>query len=58
MNITKEDFESYVQVQMSGITNMFDVNTVSSLSGLNRDQIVNIMKNYTELDNKYKINTD
>ena len=32
--ITKEQFEAYVDVQESGITNMFDVKMVQSLSGL------------------------
>tara|TARA_R100000742_G_C4202532_1_gene31203 strand:- start:191 stop:361 length:171 start_codon:yes stop_codon:yes gene_type:complete len=52
-NITQEDFEAYVDVQESGVTNMFDVNTVSDYSGLRRDQIIEIMKNYTELSDKY-----
>jgi len=53
LEITEEDFESYVEVQRSGVTNMFDVRTVSSLSGLTREQILYIMKNYNELAEKY-----
>ena len=49
MNITQEQFESYVDVQESGITNMFDVRTVSAHSGLDRQEIMHIMKNYSEL---------
>ena len=49
MNITQEQFESYVDVQESGITNMFDVRTVSAHSGLDRQEIMYIMKNYSEL---------
>ena len=51
--ITKEQFEKYVDVQMSGVTNMFDVGTVSRLSGLHRDTIFEIMKSYGELSKKY-----
>ena len=53
MTITKQKFDDYVGVQMSGVTNMFDVRTVSSLTGLTRDEITNIMQNYRELQEKY-----
>jgi len=53
MNITQEEFDAYVDVQESGVTNMFDVSTVSDYSGLNREQIMTIMKNYSELKDKY-----
>ena len=49
MEITQEQFESYVDVQESGITNMFDVRTVSAHSGLDKQEIMYIMKNYSEL---------
>ena len=51
--ITKEQFEAYVDVQMSGITNMFDVKTVSPLSGLEKEEILTIMQSYGELKDKY-----
>ena len=51
--ITKEQFEAYVDVQMSGVTNMFDVKTVSDLSGLEREQIMKIMTDYGTLKEKY-----
>ena len=51
--ITKEQFEAYVDVQMSGVTNMFDVRTVGELSGLDKEQIMTIMTNYGELKDKY-----
>ena len=51
--ITKEQFEAYVDVQMSGVTNMFDVQMVSGLSGLNKEEIIEIMKNYGTLKEKY-----
>ena len=51
--ITQEQFEAYVDVQMSGVTNMFDVKTVSELSGLEKEDIMTIMKNYGQLKEKY-----
>ena len=52
--ITKEQFEAYVDVQESGVTNMFDVKTVGQLSGLEKEQILTIMQSYGELKDKYK----
>ena len=51
--ITQEQFEAYVDVQESGITNMFDVKMVQSLSGLEKEQILTIMQHYGELKDKY-----
>ena len=51
--ITREQFEAYVDVQMSGVTNMFDVKTVGQLSGLEKEQIMTIMTSYGELKDKY-----
>ena len=51
--ITKEQFEAYVDVQESGVTNMFDVKTVGELSGLEKEEIMTIMKSYGELKEKY-----
>ena len=51
--ITQEQFEAYVDVQESGVTNMFDVRTVSQLSGLEKEEIMTIMKSYGELKEKY-----
>ena len=53
VEITKKQFEAYIDVQESGVTNMFDVRTVQSLSGLNKEKIMEIMKNYGELKDKY-----
>ena len=53
MEVTKEEFESYTDVQHSGVTNMFDVRTVSSLSGLGRSKVIEIMNKYDILLNKY-----
>jgi len=51
--ITQEQFEAYVDVQESGVTNMFDVRAVSQLSGLEKEQIMTIMQHYGELKDKY-----
>ena len=53
MSITQEEFDAYVKVQMSGVTNMFNVSVVSDYSGLNRNQIITIMSNYKTLHEKY-----
>ena len=49
----KEKFEAYVKVQNSGVTNMFDVRTVCELSGLEREDTMDIMERYEELMEKY-----
>jgi hypothetical protein len=51
--ITQDEFDAYVEVQESGITNMFNVSVVSDYSGLSRDKIITIMKNYTDLNDRY-----
>ena len=51
--ISREQFEAYVNVQESGVTNMFDIRTVSDLSGLDKQEIMTIMKSYGELKEKY-----
>jgi len=52
--ITKDDFLDYEAVRESGKTNMFDITKVVGLSqNLDRDKIIEIMKNYNELKNKY-----
>ena len=51
--ITKDQFEAYVRVQNSGVTNMFDLKNVKALTGLSKEQIIAIMKQYNELTKKY-----
>ena len=53
ITISKEQFESYVRVQKSGVTNMFDVRNVTALTGLNKKQIMEIMSNYSEIEKFY-----
>ena len=47
--ITEKEFDKYVEVQESGVTNMFDVRKVEELTGLTKDKILYIMQNYTYL---------
>ena len=51
--ITNNEFRSYLKVQMSGITNMYDVNKVEMLSGLSKAKIMDIMKNYGSYDKTF-----
>jgi len=52
-NITKEDFKDFIEVRDSGRVNMFDINGVSSLSGLDKDTIKTILAYFDELLEKY-----
>ncbi len=52
-DVSEDEFRRYVRVQMSGRTNMFDVRNVQALSGLGKDVIMAIMKQYGELAKKY-----
>jgi hypothetical protein len=54
MKVTKQDFLAYQEVQFSGVTNMFDVEVVSRLSGLSREKIIDIMKNYSVYTKEWK----
>ncbi len=53
VEITKEQFERYVKVQMSGVTNMFDIEIVQQLSGLTRSEILDIYQHYSEYQDKF-----
>lgn len=52
-SITKEQFLSFERVRKSGLTNMFDVKTVMSLSHLDRKTILDIMEQYDQLSELY-----
>jgi len=53
--MNKLKFETYVEIQKSGVTNMFDLNTVVLLSGgiLDRDDCTDIMKNYWKYEKEF-----
>ena len=53
IKITKAQFNRYEGCRLSGATNMFDVRNVTMLTGLNKEQIMYIMENYSELKDKY-----
>ena len=47
------DFIKYEDCRESGLTNMFDIRNVMMITGLNKEKIVHIIKNYEELIKKY-----
>lgn len=51
--ITQEKFQSYEDVRLSGETNMFAVKVVMSLSGLTKEECLDIMKNYDKYKEMY-----
>lgn len=53
MDVSKEKFAKYEKVRCSGITNMFDVRRVCSLSGLDQEEVFHIMEHYEELAAAY-----
>lgn len=54
---TKEQFEDYVAIRDSGMTNMFDVRTVCALSvtGLTPEHCLYIMSNFLNLAKEYEV---
>lgn len=57
---TKEQFEDYVRIQMSGVTNMFAIRNVCELSytNLTTDICLYIMSHYEELMEEYGVRID
>lgn len=53
--VTADDFQAYEQVRQSGATNMWDTRNVEELSGLDRNKIKDIMKNYGKYKNQFGI---
>lgn len=52
--INEDDFINYVELQQEGCINMHDIKGVEELTGLNKEQILFIMKEYDNLTKKYK----
>ena len=52
VNITKEEFELYLDVQSSGLYNMFDP-IARAMAGLSKTKWVTIMEYYDDLCDKY-----
>tara|TARA_R110002051_G_scaffold322695_2_gene413851 strand:+ start:139 stop:318 length:180 start_codon:yes stop_codon:yes gene_type:complete len=55
LEVTKREFEKYLGVQESGVTNMFDVKTVQWMSDLSKEKILYIMTNYNKIKNIYEV---
>lgn len=53
MNISQEKFESFVKIQMAGVTNMFDTEKVCKYTGLDKEEVKFIINNYSTLYNQY-----
>jgi len=51
--MTKDKFLRYEEVRIGGRTNMFDIRNVIALSGLTKDDCIDIMKNYSQYKEKY-----
>lgn len=54
---TKEQFEDYVKIRDSGITNMFDVQTIEDISftQISKENCIYIMKHFEELAEEYGV---
>lgn len=57
MKPTKEQFEEYVAIRNSGVTNMWDVNFITAISetGLNKNICLYTMEHFTELAEEYEV---
>ena len=51
--LTRKDFRAFAEVRKSGLYNMFDPRA-REMTHLSQEQWVEIMKQYTALENKYK----
>ena len=54
---TKEQFEDYVAIRNSGVTNMWDINYIEAISrtDLDKSTCLYIMKHFTELADEYDV---
>lgn len=57
MKPTKEQFEEYVSIRDSGITNMFDVRYITDISdtGLTKPICIYIIEHFRELAEEYDV---
>lgn len=57
MKPTKEQFQEYVDIRNSGVTNMFNVSFICSISatGLTKDICLYIMKHFGELAKEFNV---
>ena len=54
VNVDMLDFVKFLDCRDSGVTNMFDIKNVMRFTGLSKEQIIYIMKNFSELEKKYQ----
>lgn len=54
---TKEQFEEYVAIRDSGVTNMFDIKCIIRLSetGLKKEHCIYIMQHFADLADEYEV---
>lgn len=57
MKPTKEQFEEYIAIRDSGMTNMYNVKFICDMSytGLTRDICIYIMEHFEELAEEYEV---
>ena len=57
MKPTKEQFDEYVKIRNSGVTNMFDVKFICSISntGLTEEICLYIMQHFGDLLEEYEV---
>ena len=53
IKITKKKFMSYESVRLSGVVNMFMISSVADLSELTKEEVKDIMENYSKYSKKY-----
>ena len=51
--ITKDEFDRYERIRRIGLVNMWDIRKVMQLTGLNRVQVLTIMKQYATIRDEY-----
>ena len=54
---TQEQFEEYVAIRDSGVTNMFDISYISAMSdtGLDKSTCLYILHHFAELAKEYEV---
>ena len=55
--VTREDFIAFARVRRSGKYNMLDSNA-RHMAGLSKEKWIEIIKQYSDLENKYKENEE
>lgn len=53
IKVSKEDFLAYEEVRIGGLTNMYMISAIEELTGLDRETIKEIIKNYSDYARKY-----